>query len=67
MAVYNTSITSMNEYRGGIFQQAISGLTSLNNDRYDGKKHQTYVYEAQTGISNGKLAASLHGEWKGRL
>ncbi|KAF3147695.1 hypothetical protein TWF594_002285 [Orbilia oligospora] len=49
MAVYNASITTMNEYRGGIFQQAISGLTSLNNDWYDGKKYQTYGYEYEPG------------------
>ncbi|KAF3905821.1 hypothetical protein AA313_de0206113 [Arthrobotrys entomopaga] len=49
MAVYNASITSMNEYRGGIYQQAISGFTSLNNNWYDGKQYQTYAYEYKPG------------------
>ncbi|CAG82131.1 beta-glucan synthesis-associated protein-domain-containing protein [Yarrowia lipolytica] len=33
--IYNASVTSMNTYAGGMFQQAISGITMLNNDWYD--------------------------------
>lgn len=39
----------MNAYRGGPLQQAISGLTNLNNDWYDGKQYQTYAFEYKTG------------------
>ncbi|KAJ6260281.1 hypothetical protein Dda_4506 [Drechslerella dactyloides] len=49
VAVYNNSITTMNEYRGGNLQQAFSGLTTLNNEWYDGKKYQTYAYEYKPG------------------
>jgi beta-glucanase (GH16 family) len=39
----------MNAYKGGPFQQAVSGLTNLNNDWYDGKQYQTYAFEYKTG------------------
>jgi len=49
MELYDPSITMMNSYKGGPFQQAISGLTNLNNDWYDGKQYQTYSFEYKTG------------------
>ncbi|EWC48708.1 hypothetical protein DRE_00013 [Drechslerella stenobrocha 248] len=49
VAVYNESITTMNPYRGGNLQQAFSGLTTLNNEWYDGNKYQTYAYEYKPG------------------
>lgn len=39
----------MNSYQGGPFQQAISGLTNLNNDWYDGKAYQKFAFEYATG------------------
>lgn len=39
----------MNAYRGGPYQEAISGLTNLNNDWYDGKAYQKYSFEYKTG------------------
>lgn len=51
LEVYDTSITSMNAYKGGPFQQAISGLTNLNTDWYNGKQYQTYSFEYKTGKS----------------
>ena len=39
----------MNSYQGGPFQQAISGLTNLNNDWYDGKGYQKYAFEYEPG------------------
>lgn len=39
----------MNTYRGGPYQQAISGLTNLNNDWYDGNQYQTYAFDYKTG------------------
>jgi beta-glucanase (GH16 family) len=41
----------MNAYKGGPFQQAISGLTNLNNDWYNGKQYQKYAFEYKTGKS----------------
>ena len=39
----------MNAYKGGPFQEAISGLTNLNNDWYDGNSYQTYAFEYKPG------------------
>ncbi|KAH3908676.1 hypothetical protein HBI56_074440 [Parastagonospora nodorum] len=47
--VYDTSVTMMNAYKGGPFQEAISGLTNLNNDWYDGNQYQTYGFEYKPG------------------
>ncbi|KAF2196204.1 beta-glucan synthesis-associated protein SKN1 [Delitschia confertaspora ATCC 74209] len=47
--IYDHSITAMNSYRGGVFQQAVSGLTNLNNNWYDGKQYQKYAFEYKTG------------------
>jgi len=49
VAIYDDSITSMNNYRGGVFQQALSGVTNLNNDWYNGKAYQTYGFEYEPG------------------
>lgn len=47
--VYDNSITSMNAYRGGPYQEAVSGLSWLNNDWYDGKDYQVYGFEYSPG------------------
>lgn len=47
--VYDDSITLLNSYQGGTYQQALSGLTNLNNDWYDGKQFQTYNFEYTPG------------------
>jgi beta-glucanase (GH16 family) len=39
----------INSYKGGPFQQAISGLTNLNTNWYDGKQYQTYSFDYKTG------------------
>lgn len=39
----------MNSYKGGPFQEAVSGLTNLNTDWYDGKQYQKYAFEYKTG------------------
>jgi beta-glucanase (GH16 family) len=49
MEVYDNTITMMNAYKGGPYQQAISGLTNLNTDWYDGKQYQKYSFEYKTG------------------
>ncbi|KAK9462385.1 beta-glucan synthesis-associated [Lipomyces oligophaga] len=49
LEVYNASVTSMNTYTGGVFQQAISGVTVLNNDWYDNNEYQSYSFEYSPG------------------
>jgi len=39
----------MNAYQGGVYQQAISGVTNLNNNWYDGKEYQLYAFEYEPG------------------
>lgn len=41
----------MNVYRGGVYQQALSGLTNLNNTWYDGVAYQKYGFEYEPGSS----------------
>ncbi|XHG02224.1 hypothetical protein AWENTII_005579 [Aspergillus wentii] len=48
-AVYDPTITEINDYRGGTYQQAMSGLTNLNNDWYDGNEYQVYAFEYSPG------------------
>ncbi|KAH0848729.1 Beta-glucan synthesis-associated protein KRE6 [Fonsecaea pedrosoi] len=47
--VFDFSVTAMNTYKGGPFQQAVSGLSNLNNAWYDGNAYQVYAYEYTTG------------------
>ena len=49
--LYDDSITQMNAYRGGPYQQALSGVTNLNNDWYNGNAYQTYGFEYTPGAS----------------
>lgn len=35
----------MNGYQGGVYQQAVSGVSNLNNDWYDDQAYQTYGFE----------------------
>ena len=39
----------MNSYQGGVYQQALSTVTNLNNDWYDGKAYQSYAFEYAPG------------------
>ena len=47
--VYDPRITAINHYRGSPLQQAVSGITNLNNDWYDGKEYQVYAFEYEPG------------------
>ncbi|KAK4981252.1 hypothetical protein LTR28_000008, partial [Elasticomyces elasticus] len=47
--VYDRSISSMNSYQGGTFQQTLSTVTNLHNDWYDGKAYQKYAFEYGPG------------------
>ncbi|KAF7588685.1 hypothetical protein BBP40_005318 [Aspergillus hancockii] len=50
-AVYDPRITEVNTYRGGPYQQAMSGLTNLNNDWYNGSQYQVYAFEYTPGAT----------------
>lgn len=49
MAIFNPEHTSINAYRGGTYQEAISGVTILNNDWYDNNAYQTYGFDYTPG------------------
>jgi len=49
LEVYDLTLTSMNEYLGSIYQQAISGVTNLNNTWYEGEAYQNYAFEYVPG------------------
>lgn len=43
--LYDTSITKLNSYKGGQFQQAVSAVTDINNADYNDQGYATYGYE----------------------
>ncbi|KAK4547870.1 hypothetical protein LTR36_010589 [Oleoguttula mirabilis] len=49
--VYDDQVSEMNAYQGGDYQQALSTVTNLNNDWYDGNAYQTYGFDYQPGGS----------------
>ncbi|KAI4215767.1 MAG: hypothetical protein LQ351_001754 [Letrouitia transgressa] len=65
MEVYDPEVTVLNSYQGGVFQQALSGLTNTNNAWYDGKNYQTYNFYYKPG-PKGNIVWSVAGKpvWK---
>ncbi|KAI9833435.1 MAG: hypothetical protein M1826_007533 [Phylliscum demangeonii] len=63
--LYDHTVTHMNEYCGGVFQQVLSCVTTLNNDWYDGKAYQTYGFEYTPGAT-GNIVWHVGGQktWK---
>ncbi|KAI5948979.1 SKN1 [Candida theae] len=57
--IYNASVTLMNTYAGGPFQQAVSGVTMLNTTWYqfgeDAGKFQKFGYEYLNDDANGYI------------
>lgn len=51
MEIYDYSITRANSYQGGVYQQAVSSLSNLNNNWYDGKAYQSYGFEYEPGAN----------------
>ncbi|KAL8651257.1 MAG: hypothetical protein Q9226_004780 [Calogaya cf. arnoldii] len=49
MEIYDPTVTTLNSYQGGVFQQALSGLTNVNNAWYDGKGYQKYNFYYKPG------------------
>ncbi|KAJ5739506.1 hypothetical protein N7533_012290 [Penicillium manginii] len=48
-AVYDPRVTQINAYRGGVYQQAMSGLTNLNSRWYNGTEYQNFAFEYSPG------------------
>ncbi|KAF7179824.1 hypothetical protein CNMCM7691_008875 [Aspergillus felis] len=63
-AVYDRHITQINSYRGGPYQQAMSGLTNLNNKWYNGNEYQVYAFEYTPG-AEGEITwfVGAHKTW----
>ncbi|KAK6343388.1 hypothetical protein TWF730_010977 [Orbilia blumenaviensis] len=55
LEIHNHSVTEMNSWCGGPFQQAVSGITALNNEWYDGKNFQKYAFEYVPGKGDGHI------------
>ncbi|KAK9249155.1 beta-glucan synthesis-associated [Lipomyces tetrasporus] len=55
IAIHNVTTTAMNTYRGGPFQQAVSGITTLNNEWYDRTYFQKYGFEYEPGTESGYI------------
>ncbi|QEO23353.1 hypothetical_protein [Candidozyma auris] len=59
LEIHNHEVTSANVYTGGPIQQAVSGVTTLNNTWYergdDAGKYQVYGYEYLNDNENGHL------------
>ena len=47
--IYDYSITQINSYQGGPYQEAISAISYLNNDWYDGNAYQSYAFDYTPG------------------
>ncbi|EPY52377.1 glucosidase [Schizosaccharomyces cryophilus OY26] len=56
LVIHNHSITHMNSYVGGPFQEAVSGITILNNSWYEGKAFQTYGFDYKPGEADGYVS-----------
>ena len=50
--IYDTSITKFNTYKGGVYQQAISAVTDINNANYNDQGYAVYGYEWWSNPSN---------------
>lgn len=51
MEVFDRSITTINSYLGGPYQQALSALSNVNNEWYDGQAYQKYAFEYTPGAA----------------
>jgi beta-glucan synthesis-associated protein KRE6 len=50
--IYDTSITSLNSYTGGIFQQALSAVTYVDSSVYNNQSYAPYGFELWSNPSN---------------
>ncbi|WBW74182.1 plasma membrane beta-glucan biosynthesis protein [Schizosaccharomyces osmophilus] len=56
LVIHNQSVTHMNSYVGGPFQQALSGITILNNSWYERRAFQTYGFDYKPGEADGYVS-----------
>ncbi len=47
--IYDYGVTHINNYQGGPYQEAVSAVTTLNNDWYDNNQYQTYGFDYVPG------------------
>ncbi|KAH9925396.1 glycoside hydrolase family 16 protein [Epithele typhae] len=67
--IYDSSVTRFNTYKGGVYQQAISAVSDINNENYAGNGYGTYGYEWWSNPNKreeGYIAWSVDGKqtWK---
>ncbi|KAI0947300.1 hypothetical protein AcV7_009758 [Taiwanofungus camphoratus] len=64
LIIRDTSITTINTYRGGVYQQATSCLTDTNQEAYEGTGGQssTYGFQYQPGFDGGYIAWVANGQ-----
>lgn len=56
--LYDRAVTSMNAYRGGPYQEALSAITNLNNMWYENHAYQSYGFEIQPSSITDPLLSS---------
>jgi beta-glucanase (GH16 family) len=58
--IYNSDLTALNSYKGGVFQQAVSALTQTNQQAYElsGGGFSVYGYEYKPGTSDAVCSLS---------
>ena len=56
--IYDYSVTRINSYQGGPYQEAVSALTFLNNDWYNGNAYQSYGFDYTPG-AEGEIVWSV--------
>ncbi|KAG9921954.1 beta-glucan synthesis-associated, partial [Aureobasidium melanogenum] len=57
MEIPDYTLSFLNTWTGGPFQQAVSTTTMLNNDWYDGKAYQRYAFEYVPGNTSESFIA----------
>ncbi|CAG8677067.1 3304_t:CDS:2 [Cetraspora pellucida] len=45
----NPNVTTFNTYVGGVWQQAVSSLTTINNEIYNNRVYEKYAFEYEPG------------------
>lgn len=63
LAVNNYSVTNMNSWTGGPYQQALSGVTTLNRAWYEGRQFQSYAFDYVPGGASGRVAWHVGSDW----
>jgi len=53
-SIHNTSVTELNPYMGGVYQQAVSALTTTDQTAYErnGGGYSIYGFEYKPGIGD---------------